>query len=101
MRDFFSIPNEISHKELNSLFRIACKEHANFASTSAKQSSEKEEFKALIDEWTEITKQILPLLQDENREILKDLSPREAMATGVFQVHLSLSLQAKSAFQAD
>ena len=73
MPEFFSVPNEISYKELNSFFRTTCKGHANFEPTSAMESAQKEEFKALIYEWTEITKEILPLLQDKSPEILKDL----------------------------
>ncbi len=99
MFDFSSIPNGITHKELNSYLASACRRDENTASIFANGSSKQEEVRDLIAKWTEVTNKILPLLKDKNCKTLEDLKPGQAMALGTFQYHLILSLQAKAAYE--
>ena len=100
MHEYPSIPNAISHRQLNSLLSTSNKENL-----SKKDSIEYEkltnqcEFKELLSKWSESSIKILELLQEEHNLICSDLSSKQTMSLGALQVHLNMAMQAKAAYE--
>ncbi len=100
MREFSSIPNGISHKDLTSLLARSIKGQENINSYEL-SSKEIEELHCLLDKWLIISKQIIESLKKNKSQLLQNMSPSKVMALGAFQAHLLLSIQAKMFFEED
>ena len=99
MTDFSSVPNEISHKDLNSLFLAAVQEANAPMSDSQEDLGDKQRFNELLAEWSTFSKEIIDLIHQKHSSIGKGLDSSQTMALGALEVHLSMSLKAKSAYE--
>ncbi|WP_320673643.1 hypothetical protein [Prochlorococcus sp. MIT 1341] len=101
MAEFSSVPNEISHKDLNSLLLSALKESYSSSNDLPESNAKEESFKIILAEWTNMSKTIVETLRTKHPSIIKDLKPKQAMALGALEVHLSMALQARFAIDTD
>ncbi len=95
MTDFPSVPNKISHKDLNSLLRAAFKDTELAESSLIDGTNKLDEFNQLLRDWAERSEKILKLLEEKDPRILKKIKSRQVMALGALQAHLTMALQAK------
>ncbi len=101
MTEFTSLPNEISHKDLNSLFILAMKEGDVTNNDSSEVSAKREEWESLLGEWTNLSQMLVEIIRKKESSVVESLHPTKAMALGALEVHLSMALQAKLAFDKD
>jgi len=98
LNEFDSIPTSISHKQLNAMLVSAYKESNDLQDGL---SLEKNEFKKLMNEWTESTKYIMNYLS-KNKDVLGEgKEPNSLMALGAMEVHISMAIQALKASKID
>ena len=90
-----SSPDSISHKELAALISSAGKDAKSESDLSV--SEERKEFEKILNSWDEISKQLISFLDFNQEKILEGIEPQSAMAIGVLQAHLSISIQASEA----
>jgi len=102
LSEFSSVPNEISHRDLNTLFLAAIKELKETNINNEEGLNTKQaEFQTLLSDWSKLSKKLLTLIKEKDPFILDNLSQKQAMALGGLEVHLALSLQAKLAVDVD
>jgi DNA primase catalytic subunit len=65
------------------------------------ESLEKQEFDELINNWENVTKDVIKTISKRNKNLLKDKSSNSLIALGAMEVHLNMALQALNAFQKD
>ena len=70
-------------------------------SLSAEELEEVDGFQELLKGWAETSHEILRVLQEKDPKVFKNLNPRQLMAMGALQAHLTLSMQAKMAIDKD
>ena len=102
MTQFSSVPDEISHKELNSLLVSATKDAKRLdIDVPGDVNSKEEEFKLSMLDWAEKTRNLLSSIQAREPKVIGNLNSNQAMALGALEVHLTLALQAHSAIKKD
>ena len=97
MGDSNNLPKAISHKKLSSLLINAHKDKFIMGEDNSLEI-EQQEFKDLIENWEENTKNILNKVSSKNKNILKNKSSNSIMALGAMEVHLNMALQALKVF---
>ena len=101
MHHFSSVPDEISHKDLNTLLSAAIKETCSLDLERQHDLSKKLHFDSAMREWAEASKVLLSLIQERSPEVIDLFSSKQAMALGALEVHLSCALQAKDVIDKD
>ena len=101
MNESNNIPQAISHKKLKYLKLKAHKEVISSDDLTPLDSEEKREFDELINNWENITKEVIKTVTKRNKNLLKNKSPNSLIALGAMEVHLNMALQALNAFKKD
>ena len=101
MSESNNLPQAISHKKLTYLMLHAQKELQASGDTKNTDNSEKIEFDKLINDWEEVTKDVIKTISNRNKNLLQDKSSNSLMALGAMEVHLNMALQALNAFNKD
>ena len=99
MNESNNIPQAISHKKLNYLKLKAQKEAFNFEELTPLDSAEQREFDELMNNWENITKDLIKTITKRNANLLKNKSPNSLIALGAMEVHLNMAIQALNAFK--
>ena len=60
-------------------------------------SKEREDFERLLIQWSDISKELLSLLNKNHDYVLKDRKAESAMALGALGAHLNMAIQAHKA----
>ena len=94
MNEFDPIPNSISHKELNGLLPKAYREAKKDEIKLESYSEEKEYFRDLINNWKELSQDLLTNLQEKKKFITEGKNPNSLMALGAMEVHINMAMQA-------
>ena len=98
MRDSNNLPKAISHKKLSSLLINAQKDRFSSIGKDNVVEIEQQEFKELLENWEENTKNIIDKVSSKNKYILENKSSNSIMALGAMEVHLNMALQALKVF---
>ena len=101
LTEFSSLPNQISHKDLNSLLVSALKEGDVLKNESSEVSGKQEEWNSLLIEWTNISQVLVETIRQRESSVVEALKPHQAMALGALEVHLSMALQARLVLDKD
>ncbi len=97
MRDFTSIPESISHKQLNSLLGSAPKKPVTGHSRETLFDQKQEAFETLLSNWTKVSKELIFELNNKNDYVIEGRNPQSLMALGALEAHLNIAIQAKQA----
>ena len=98
MRDSDNLPKAISHKALSSLLINAHKERFSSLGEEDKMAIKQQEFKELLENWEENTKNIINKVSSKDQTLLESKSSNSIMALGAMEVHLNMALQALKVF---
>ena len=98
MRNSNNLPKAISHKKLSSLLNNAQKDRFSSIGKDNVVEIEQQEFKELLENWEENTKNIINKVSSKNKYILENKSSNSIMALGAMEVHLNMALQALKVF---
>ena len=101
MSESNNLPQAISHKKLTYLMLNAQKDLNASDDKKNTESLEKQEFDELINNWKNVTKDVIKTISKRNKNLLKDKSSNSLIALGAMEVHLNMALQALNAFQKD
>ena len=101
MSESNNLPQAISHKKLSYLRLKAQKEAYLYDDLIDIDSPEKRDFEKLINNWENITKDVIKTISKRNENLLKDKSSNSLIALGAMEVHLNMALQALNAFNKD
>ena len=101
MSESNNLPQAISHKKLTYLMLNAQKDLNTSDDKKNTESLEKQEFDELINNWENVTKDVIKTISKRNKNLLKDKSSNSLIALGAMEVHLNMALQALNAFQKD
>ena len=97
MNEFSSLPESISHKQLNSLLSEA-RRHSGLAQEQSNLcSSEEDAFEELITNWNSLSQELLKKLGKKNHQAIEKRSPKALMALGALEAHLKMAIIAKEA----
>ena len=101
MKEFNSLPESISHRELN-LFLDAAKNKFELSNESNKRlPKESDAFNELLEEWLLASKDVLKYLNKNHSDVANHKSSKSLMALGAFEVHLKMAIQARKAVETD
>ncbi len=101
MSESSNLPQSISHKKLSYLMLNAQKEVTLSDELGNIDDSEKRELNELINNWENITKDVIKTISKRNKNILREKSSNSLIALGAMDVHLNMALQALHAFNKD
>ena len=93
--------NAISHKELNDFLIKAKKEISSIKIPENNQLKENQEFKDLIQTWTETSQRILLMIHKEQKILTENRNPKSLIAFGAMGAHINMALQALKATETD
>ena len=94
-------PNAISHRDLQALMKKATKEIYSIDTSEIRNINENKEFNDLIKNWTEISHEILLVLNKKENVFTKSRNPKSLMAFGAMGAHINLALQALKETESD
>ena len=98
MRNSENLPKAISHKALSSLLNSAHKERFSSLGEDDIMAIKQQEFKELLENWEENTKNIINKVSSKDQTLLENKSSNSIMALGAMEVHLNMALQALKVF---
>ena len=98
MRDSDNLPKAISHKALSSLLINAHKDRFSSLGEEEIMAIKQQEFKELLENWEENTKNIINKVSSKDETLLENKSNSSIMALGAMEVHLNMALQALKVF---
>ena len=101
MSESNNLPQAITHKKLTYLMLNAQKDLNASDDKKNTESLEKQEFDELLNNWENVTKDVIKTISKRNKNLLKDKSSNSLSALGAMEVHLNMALQALNAFQKD
>ncbi len=101
MKNNQSLPNSISHKELNKLLKKASKENPPLKAQKDSEITEKEVFNQLLSSWSDKSKQLLSMIKKKEDIVNKDRKSESIMALGAMSAHLNMALQAMKIIELD
>ena len=101
MSESNNLPQAISHKKLTYLMLNAQKDLNASDDQINIESSEKQEFDELINNWEKVTTDVIKIISKRNKNLLKDKSSNSLIALGAMEVHLNIALQALNSFKKD
>ncbi len=93
--------NAISHKELNDFLIKAKKDISPTKTSENNQIKENQEFNDLIKTWTETSRKILLMMNEEQQVLTENRNPKSLMAFGAMGAHINMALQALKATESD
>ena len=93
--------NAISHKELNDFLIKAKKDISSINASEINQIKGNQEFNDLIKTWTEASKKILLIMNQEKKVLTENRNPKSLMAFGAMGAHINMALQALKATESD
>ena len=93
--------NAISYKELNDFLIKAQKDISSINTSENNQIKENQEFNDLIKTWTEISRQILVMMNKDQKVLTENKNPKALMALGAMGAHINMALQALKATESD
>ena len=91
--DALSIPDALSHRQLNKLLANARQE------SSIPVDESKDSLSAELERWVNHTRFLLQRMTHKGDDIGSNRSPQQLMALGSYRTHLMLGLQALKASQ--
>ena len=89
-----SLPNAISHKELNKLLKKASKENSSLRAQKDFGITDKEEFNQLLSSWSDKSNKLLSMLKKKEAIVTKGRKSKSIIALGAMSAHLNMALQA-------
>jgi len=96
-----SLPNSISHKELNKLLKKASKKDLPLKTQRDDEITEKEEFNQLLCSWSDKSNELLSMLKKKEAIVTKDRKSESIMALGAMSAHINMALQALRIIELD
>ena len=93
--------NAISHKELNDFLIKAKKDISSINTSENNPIKENQEFNELIKTWTETSRKILLMMNEEQKIFTENKNPKGLMAYGAMGAHINMALQALKATESD
>ena len=93
--------NAISHKKLNDFLIKAKKDISSYNTSEINQIKETQDFKDLIEAWTETSKKILIMMNKEQNVLTENRNPKSIMAFGAMGAHINMALLALKATESD
>ena len=101
MKNNQSLPNSISHKELNKLLKKASKGNYQFKPKKDLETTQKEEFNQLLSSWSEKSNQLLSMLKKKEALVNQNRESEAIMALGAMSTHINMALQALKFIELD
>ena len=89
--------NAISHKELNDFLIKAKKDIFSNDHSDHEEIKEEQHFNHLIQNWTEISQEILLIMNKKEKVFAKNKNPKSLIAFGAMGAHINMALQALKA----
>ena len=96
-----SLPNSISHKELNKLLKKASKDNPLLKTQKDFETTEKDEFNQLLSSWSDKSNQLLSILRKKEAVVTKDRKSEALMALGAMSAHINMALHALKVIELD
>ena len=96
-----SLPNSISHKDLDRLLKKASKEDLISDAKKDLETLENEEFNELLLSWSEKSYKLVSMLEKKDCSITKGRNSKSIMAMGAIGAHLNMALQALRVIELD
>tara|TARA_B100000214_G_C23662390_1_gene488072 strand:+ start:168 stop:482 length:315 start_codon:yes stop_codon:yes gene_type:complete len=93
--------NAISHKELNNFLIKAKKDITLKESSEENRLKEEQNLNDLIKIWTEASKKILLLMNENEKVFTKKKNSKSLLAFGAMGAHINMALQALKATGSD
>lgn len=91
------VPQAISHRQLITLLQTAAPDASMVEGGAEEDRSD--ELEELLRSYGQVSKRLLQALQQRNGPLGKGRSPRQLMAIGALQAHVTMALQALTASQ--
>ncbi len=101
MNNNTSFPESISHKKLNCLFTKASKNNQAKNEFSEPSSLKSNELDQMLIKWSDISKELLTILNKKELQSIEGKSPRSLIALGAMEAHINMALQALKASEQD
>ena len=101
MNNSNSFPLSISHRTLNKLLKKAPSGISHELLSLNNDSTEKENFQKLTNQWSSISKELLANLASRKKSIFEGKDSNEIMALGALEVHINMALHALKASEKD
>ena len=101
MNEFTSLPESISHKQLDSLLSKAPKELFESHLDINISNQEKEQFERLLEDWSLISEKLINELRKKSDYIVQKRCSKSLMALGALEAHLNMAFQAQKASDVD
>ena len=101
MKNNQSLPNSISHKELNKLLIKASKENPLLKTQKDFEITEKDAFNQLLTSWSEKSNQLLSMLRKKEAVVTKDRKTESVIALGAMSAHINMALHALKVIELD
>ncbi|MCP9820098.1 hypothetical protein KBZ18_11430 [Synechococcus sp. Cruz-9H2] len=93
-----SVPQAISHRQLITLLQTATPDTPMVESGA--EADRSDELEGLLRSYGQVSQRLLQALQQKNGALAKGRNPRQLMAIGALQAHVTMALQALTASQA-
>ena len=93
--------NAISHKQLNDFLIRAKKDLSSVNESDKDLTKESQELRDLIKTWTETSRQILLIMNNEHKFLTENRNPKSLMAFGAMGAHINMALQALKTTESD
>ena len=93
--------NAISHKELNDFLIKARKDISSFDPSEKNKSNASQELIDLLETWTESSQKLLLMINNEQKALTENRSPKSLIAFGAMGAHINMALQALKATESD
>ena len=93
--------NAISHKELNDFLIKAKKDISSINTSENSPIKEDQEFNDLIKTWTKTSREILLMMNKDQKVLTENRNPKSLMAFGAMGAHINMALQALKATESD
>lgn len=91
MEEPFAIPASISYRQLKALAQSA---QADAAPTAASAGSVTTAIDSALEAWSRASQQLLQTLEQAGPTVAEGRAPRQLMALGALQAHVTMGLQA-------
>ncbi|CAK6695448.1 hypothetical protein I1E95_01545 [Synechococcus sp. CBW1107] len=92
------VPQAISHRQLITLLQSAAPDAPIIEGDADEERND--ELEELLRSYGQVSQRLLQALQQRNGALARGRSPRQLMAIGALQAHVTMALQALSASQA-
>ncbi|WP_036903517.1 MULTISPECIES: hypothetical protein [Prochlorococcus] len=98
MNEIPQVPSSVSHKKLNKFMVNARKENTSSIDIELGTiEDESKSLKNLLDQWENISKEVLISMSNQNSLISERENPKSILALGAMEAHIRMALQALKA----